>query len=75
MIYFVSNGGVAVCESTCFAEPILIFSKGAIINLYQVLMDRRLPFSLVATSADRFKVSPDVLTEELCVHAEQKDIE
>ena len=33
-IYLVMSGGVAVTEPTCFKEPILIYQKGAVINLY-----------------------------------------
>ena len=48
VVYFVKSGYVAVCESTCYQEPILVYGKGAVINLYQILMDRRLPFTFIS---------------------------
>lgn len=74
-MYFVSQGGVAACESTCFGEPILIYTKGATINLYQILMNRYLPFSLIAASSDCYTVRTDLLTDENHVRYEQRDIE
>ena len=38
-IYFVVKGGVAVCEPTCYQEPILVYREGAVLNVYQVLLD------------------------------------
>mmetsp|Transcript_35460 Transcript_35460/g.46675 ORF Transcript_35460/g.46675 Transcript_35460/m.46675 type:complete len:213 (+) Transcript_35460:2-640(+) len=32
--YFVMKGGVAVCESTCYKEPITVYGPGAFILLY-----------------------------------------
>mmetsp|Transcript_45924 Transcript_45924/g.60872 ORF Transcript_45924/g.60872 Transcript_45924/m.60872 type:complete len:166 (-) Transcript_45924:1484-1981(-) len=74
-VYFVSQGGVAVCEATCFTEPILIYTKGAAINLYQILMNRRLPFSFIAASNDCYTARTDLLTEEIHVNYSQKEIE
>ena len=34
VVYFVRSGYVAVCESTCYQEPILVYGEGAVINLY-----------------------------------------
>lgn len=64
-----------MCESTCFGEPILIYTKGATINLYQILMNRNLPFSFIAASSDCYAVRSDLLTEEPHVPYTQRDIE
>ena len=53
MVY---SGGVAVCESSCFEEPILIYGKGSVFNLYQVIMNQKLEFKFVAVAEDSFKV-------------------
>ena len=37
-LHLIQRGGIAVCESSSFAEPVLVYSKGAVINLYQILM-------------------------------------
>ena len=38
-IYFIREGGVAVFEPTCYSETILIYEKGTVLNVYQVLMN------------------------------------
>ena len=53
-IYFVKQGGIAVCEPTCFGEPILIYGKGAAINLYQCILSCRLEFCFIAVSSDTY---------------------
>ena len=47
-VYFITSGSVAMCESTCFSEPVVIYTKGNVINLYQVILDKRLNFKYVA---------------------------
>ena len=47
-IYLIQKGAVAVCEPTSFAEPILIYTKGGAINIYNVVMDDVLDFKFVA---------------------------
>ena len=54
-IYFVTKGGLAICETTCFEEPFLIYGPGAVVNLYQVMMNQRLNFSIKAVSAEFFE--------------------
>lgn len=54
-IFFVTKGGLAICETTCFEEPFLIYGPGAVVNLYQVMMSQRLNFSLKAVSADYYQ--------------------
>ena len=48
------SGGVAVCESTCFLEPIMIYRKGFVINLYQTLLGKTLDFKYVAVDLDDY---------------------
>ena len=55
-MHFVQTGGIAVCESSCFGEPILVYSKGAVINLYQIIMQQKLDFKFLAVSKDSFKM-------------------
>lgn len=54
LVYFIHYGGVAVCEPTCFSEPILVYGPGTIINLYQVLMDETLQFDYKALCPSAF---------------------
>lgn len=54
-IYLVYRGGIAICEPTCFNEPILIYNRGAIINLYQILMKKRLSFEFKTVSPSSFR--------------------
>ena len=41
-IYFVRKGRVVVCEPTCYQEPILVYRKGTVFNVYQVLLNTQL---------------------------------
>ena len=42
-VFFVWKGaGIVVCEPTCYREPIVVYQQGTVINLYQVLFDKRL---------------------------------
>ena len=56
-IFLVAKGAVAVCESTSFAEPFLVYGKGAVINLYNAILDDKLDFNYVAVQADSFKMN------------------
>ena len=47
-IFLVSKGGIAICEPTCYSEPILVYGVGGIVNMYQILMDQDQMFKLVA---------------------------
>ena len=54
-IYFIMKGGVAVCESSCFSEPIVVYQKGNIFNMYQNLLDAKLPYEFVAVDTDNLE--------------------
>ena len=56
-IFLVAKGAVAVCESTSFAEPFLVYGKGAVINLYNAILDDKLDFNYIALQADSFKMN------------------
>lgn len=43
-LHLVQTGGIAVCESSSFGEPILVYGKGAVVNLYNILMNQKLDF-------------------------------
>ena len=51
------TGGVAVCEPTSFGEPIMIYRKGAVINLHAVMFDVNTMFRYVAVSEGSFNFS------------------
>ena len=53
----ITNGGVAVCEATCFKEPILVYKRGNVFNLYQALMGQRLDYEFVAVEIELFDTS------------------
>ena len=56
-IFFIRSGGIAFCESTSYHEPIIVFGKGSVINVYQVIMDDSLEFSLYAVCEESYQVS------------------
>lgn len=56
MIYFVQAGGVAVCEPTSFSDPILIYGKGAVLNLYNVVLNDTINFKYISLSESSFTV-------------------
>ena len=33
-VFFIKTGAVAVCEPTCYQEPIVVYGPGSFINLY-----------------------------------------
>jgi len=53
-IYVVWKGQVAVTEQTEFGEAILVYLRGTVLNLYQILMDAELPFNYCAVAGDEF---------------------
>lgn len=58
-VYMIGSGSVAVCESSCYKEPILVYGRGAVINLYQIMMEQQLPFNFVALTDQCFKYTND----------------
>ena len=53
-LFIVWHGAVAVCETTEFHEPVLIYERGSVFNLYQLLMDVELPFDYRAVWPDEY---------------------
>ena len=53
-IWVVWENAIAITEPTEFEEPILIYTKGAIVNLYQIMMDTTLPFNYRAIGTDEY---------------------
>ena len=47
---------MAVCEPTSFREPILVYGKGAVVNLYNVILQDTLNFKYVAVAENSFKI-------------------
>ena len=43
-INIIWEGSVVVCENTEFKEPFLVYKFGATLNIYQIMMDEKLPF-------------------------------
>lgn len=56
-------------------EPILIYTKGQAVNLYQIMLDQSLPFSYIATSNECYRVRTNLLSSEYYVKYEQNEIE
>ena len=50
--YFLIRGGVAVCESTCYNEPIVVYGPGSMILMYQALYDHPLHVDYLAIAGD-----------------------
>ena len=50
--YFIVKGGVAVCETSCYSEPINVYGPGAFILVYQLLLEAPLDLDYIAVSAD-----------------------
>lgn len=48
---------MAVCEPTSFNDPILIYGKGAVINLYNVVLNDTLNFKFVTVSNSSFNIN------------------
>ena len=65
-VFFIHSGGVAVCEPTSFKEPILIYGKGGALNIYNVVMDDKLNFKLMAVNEDSYQVyTPGVVAHDV----------
>ena len=63
-----------MCESTCFGEPILIYKKGGIINLYQVIINKKIDYAFIALEERLFKARINNDGEQEILLS-QKDIE
>ena len=57
-VILISKGAVYVSEPTSFNEPILVYGKGAVINLYNVILKDKLNFNYVAIKDSTFEVLP-----------------
>lgn len=53
-MFIIWKGCVVVAERTEFKEPILIYTKGAAFNLYQIIMGCQLPFDYRAIEDDEY---------------------
>lgn len=51
------EGAVAVCETTEFEEPILVYRRGTLFNLYEILLEAKLPFNYRAIGEDEFQMT------------------
>ena len=56
-VYFIRSGGIAICEPTAYQEPILVYGKGSVVNMYQVIMDEPLNLSLYAVCDGSYQIS------------------
>ena len=61
---------VVVTETSEFEEPILVYPKGSLFNLYQILMNVRLPFNYRAAGKDEF----DILSQKVAVEKEEHQV-
>ena len=55
-MYIVWSEPIIVAEITEFGEPILLYQKGTVFNLYQILMDVHLPFNYRVVGEDEFDI-------------------
>ena len=53
-LIIVWQGAVALCEQTEFEEPVMVYSRGTPINLYQIMMDTDIPFKFRAIRPDEY---------------------
>lgn len=51
---------MAVCEPTCYEEPIVVYRKGTVFNTYQLLLEVTLQFSFKAISSKSFVVGREM---------------
>ena len=58
-VYFIRSGGVAICEPTAYKEPIMVYGKGSVVNMYQVIMDEPLNLSFYAVCDESYQISKD----------------
>ena len=66
------EGNIAVCESTEYAEPIMVYRRGTAINVYQILMDHKLPFDYRACWQDEYSIGADKYVYFNKLHEERK---
>lgn len=57
--YFIMRGGVAICENTCFNEPITVYRPGAFILMYEILMDDPQVFDYLAIAKDSHNMTDE----------------
>ena len=49
-VYYLTKGSVAVCESTCFKEPIMVYRPGTFLLFYQALLEDTINFDYLAVA-------------------------
>ena len=52
--YFITSGSVAVCESTSYKDPIVVYGPGAFIHLYQVFFEEQIGLDYIALESNSF---------------------
>ena len=71
-INIIWEGNVAVCESTEYKEPIMVYKRGTALNVYQILMDHKLPFDYRACWRDEYSIGADKYVYFNRLHEERK---
>ena len=71
-VYFSCKGSVAVCEPTCYEEPILVYGKGTVFNTYQILLEDQLEVQYKAISNNSYNVSEESDGQAVINHREEK---
>ena len=66
------EGNIAVCESTEYSEPIMVYKRGTAINVYQILMDHKLPFDYRACWKDEYSIGADKFAYFNKLHDERR---
>ena len=72
-LYIVWNEPIIVAEITEFEEPILLYQKGTVFNLYQILMGVHVPFNYRAVGQDEFDMKYKKAAFETEQHQVRKD--
>ena len=72
-VFFIRSGGIVACEPTSYHEPILVYGKGSVINVYQVIMDDPLDFSLYAICDESYKRSLDSISKSSNNPSDEED--
>ena len=71
--YFICKGSVAVCEPTCYEEPILIYGKGTVFNTYQILLEDQLEVQYKAISKNSYRTLVDEQGRTMINHRVQSN--
>ena len=72
-LYFIQSGSLILCENSTYQEPIILYNKGSVLNLYNQRMKVKSKFVLRSTFNDEYLMSEDNYVTFTGLHYDRRD--